>query len=490
MMLGWSIWSEAEIVRFIEAGNSIDKVPGDFLIVEESSSREVRFIASVASAIPYFYTVLKDGKIVHGTNIFDIVKRSCIPWQWNFKALNDIALLGHTTGADSLHSKVFKVPACGVCIISKSKVTFKPFSFWKEISQLTGGSLEDTLQVAKEIFAEQVGKNDYLLSLTAGYDSRLLLALALDLGHRPKCATMGSKSSTDQKVAIALCEQKGLEHQQVELDSLDYFTNAREIIRMTSGSKTAANWHSYLYGITGNFDAKQIHVVGSNGEFSRSFFFDYSLWPVYKKMPQSIFYLYWTARKLRRRLKFSNGWRFFSNNIKELNYGSNKKMFSALAKTDPLTMLDHFYCTQRVGHFIGNGLRLMGKTGKMRSPFLDARWIRAAAAMPRELKVNNHWHLASIKLLDPSLLEIPFNGFSVNPSDLSMKQAYSISGYNQYEGFANNKKLLNLLVEAKELDVLISEKDRIKAIKNNSFEDINLMITLYFANLEASAVSG
>jgi hypothetical protein len=54
--------------------------------------------------------------------------------------------------------------------------------------------------------------------------------------------------------------------------------------------------------------------------------------------------------------------------------------------------LDAFYTTQRVRNLVGMGLALYSAHCEPRSPFLDARWIRAALHLPREERLGSNYH--------------------------------------------------------------------------------------------------
>src|SRR5262249_36577096 len=69
--------------------------------------------------------------------------------------------------------------------------------------------------------------------------------------------------------------------------------------------------------------------------------------------------------------------------------------------------LDYFYAAERLRNFIGLGLALYRASFPTMSPFLDARFIRAAARLPRHQKLADRTHRAVIGKLQPALLDFP-----------------------------------------------------------------------------------
>ena len=97
-----------------------------------------------------------------------------------------------------------------------------------------------------------------VLSLSGGFDSRVLLSRLLYHGARPVVGTMGFPSSTDRIVATLIAKAFNLEHRVVELQVSDYLLFAKEIVRLTGGTKTANHWHTYIYTRRVGFDRHRL----------------------------------------------------------------------------------------------------------------------------------------------------------------------------------------------------------------------------------------
>lgn len=226
----------------------------------------------------------------------------------------------------------------------------------------------------------------------------------------PQLSVMGFDDSTDVVIARRLADGAGLPLDVFQLDGEDCLREGVAIAKATSGVKTAVNWNTYLYSSkTGG--AGVPHLVGSNGEFARTFFFDHQKMarPV-AMLGSSAVPLYWAARCLRRAAKFS---RFNPLLSGRLNVA---RRVLAAAPIDArwgapnfLTGLDTFYSGQRVRHFIGGGLACYAAFGEPRSPFLDGRWLREVAALGRHWKMGGAYHVESTRRLQSWLIDHPYN---------------------------------------------------------------------------------
>jgi asparagine synthase (glutamine-hydrolysing) len=85
---------------------------------------------------------------------------------------------------------------------------------------------------------------------------------------------MGYSNSTDSSIAQQLADRLGLDFKRIEIQPDDYITYANDILKTTSGEKLFWHWHTGIYTKKVGFDPHSIHVVGSNGEFARSYYFD------------------------------------------------------------------------------------------------------------------------------------------------------------------------------------------------------------------------
>jgi len=492
---GESPWSAQRIIQETAAGVRVSDLPGDFTAIATGTldgRPQAKIVSSMVAARPYFACQTRDGRFVHGASVFDVVRAAGLPWRWNRRAINCLALFGHTIGEDTLHPNVRRLPyAATVTADGTSVRTVSHDHEWSELfAPRSPTTMEEAISTLARVFEESAVTNA-VVSLSAGFDSRLLLALALRRGDRPIALTMGHEASTDVIVARQIASALGLEHRVVRLEARDYLTHARAIVAATSGTKTAANWHTDLYVRRAGLASNTVHFVGSNGEFARTFFFDLGGVARAAAKGASVFIEPYVAARLARRAGR------FPAPLLAGGPGPRGCALDATRASRALTKgfleaLDCFYATERVRHFIGNGLALYAQHCAPRSPFLDARWMRAVAALPRRDRLGSNYHRQAVATLWPRLLDFPMGlepSLAPRAPALYYARRANVVGYSPFAEVAADPKTRELIVEASGLDELLSRRDRAAAVERYP-ASVELLLTLAIASelgREASA---
>lgn len=435
--------------------------------------------AEFLAARPRYAAVDPAGDLIHGDNLFDVAKRAGTAWRWNERALTSLALFGHTLGEETLCEGIHRMPFGAEAVASAGAVRFRPLPV-APIEWDQRPDIETAVAQLEAAFGDCVsGGGDIHLSLSAGYDSRLLLALCLKNGIAPRISVMGHAGSTDVVAAAEICRRLGLPLDIVEVKRGGYLDSGPQIARDTSGVKLAVHWHTWLYardkGHVGT------HLVGSNGEFARSFYFDRRrLNPAADRLPAGALRAYWLARLAYRSRKFSK--------LNPIARPGAAGWTSLLARTridrrwraDRLaTALDAFYAEQRVRHLIGSGLACYARFGEPRSPFLDGRWIAAAAALQRQFKRRNRFHAMTTERLRPQLAELPYNQLPTGGQG---------SGYAPLDELLADRRIFELIAESAVLDRWTTRQQRLAILDDpacSQLEERSFWLTLHFA---ASAV--
>jgi Asparagine synthase len=427
------------------------------------------------AAFPCYMAVDQRGRIHCGGDVFTVANKAGLAWDWNLHAIKCLALFGHTVGMDTLHPKVYRVPFDTALEAANPGTNEHSLGSWSSVAS-GSTTFNETLATLKDAFLRDVTGAEVLLSLSAGYDSRVLLSLCLDAGIRPRCVTMGYPDSTDVQVAEAVCSRLGLSHERIEISPEDYLTEGQEIARLTSGTKLAAHWHTYLYSRDSTSPSNEIHLVGSNGEFARNFYIPDRFGPlrVMERSPANLFPLQWTARLEKRRAHFrslplvSSGgfWQSFSI-ARSLSH-SRKNLGSALAQ---------FYATQRVRHFIGNGLALYSAFGKPRSPFLDGAVVNAIRGLSTDQFNHDQFHKRIVQGLAPRLMEFPFNS--------PMSNETKTIPYSPFPQVVAMPKTRDVVMEHSSLDDLVPQQSREHLLKMANVPVVDLLLTLAFAARQA-----
>ena len=492
-LVGFSPFDAQCLAESVLKGESVAALPGDFVLVVEGGTAKGKTFSllatSAVAAVPYFYYA-ENGNFVHGKTVFDVVQKADIPWEWNTRALNCVALLDHCLGEDSLHPYIKRVKPASVYFYMNGRLEIAKTPFPHRIFSADTVSIEDAVETFIHVFNEYCSANrTFALSMSAGIDSRVLLANFLARGIRPVLGTMGSRDSTDIKIAQSIAQSLNLEHRCVDLKAEDYLRYGRDIVSLTSGTKTMSNWHTYIYSREIAFPADSLHFAGANGELFRSYYFDKGvLANIADMLPTDLLLKLLFAYKYSPRRRLAGFWTdsFGSNGAipkiadipKECVHTAGKIQGSFLDK------LDYIYTFQRVRHFIGNGLALYNASAATCSPFLDCRVVEAGARLPRAARQNDLFHRHLIERTFPELMDFPSNdtGQSLRTTERKLYWArhQPVVGYGIQEKLFQSPGLREIYLDSPHLDQFMDRKTRLNALYNKATQIFNFLITMHF----------
>lgn len=439
-------------------------------------------ISSVIGAHPWYFTVSPRGELLQGPNVFELCEVARYAWSWNMAAVSQIAMVGHTLGSHTLHPKIFRLPANTMVRLVNGAVELTKTDTlaswrWDETE------LDNSFNTLTDAFSACLeSTRTPLLSLSAGYDSRVLLALCLQAGCSPTIASMGSGEVTDFKVANLLAQRASLSVEQIDILPSEYLKYGLQISRATSGVKTAGDWHTWLYSKRiGSPD--RIHLVGSNGEFARSYYSDALTRSRIFRVSGRDGVTTWLALKAINKLRKlpMNLWFMASVEwglvFESLRLPEEKYPNSAVASLDTL------YALERVHHFIGSGLACYAQFTKPRSPFLDKAWMREIAGLRRPWKEADRYHVAVINKFAPHLLDVPFN---------QDPDGGKLVSYSPFSKMSQSTQIEELLVESNALDFLLDRNARISAMRDrraDKFATVSFLLAMHFASMNAQCLS-
>lgn len=480
-VLGFTTWSETEVINFLKTGGSPAKIPGDFVIIingENAGQPFTMLVSSILAAYPYFYHTDRNGKLFHGESVFDVYRQANLKWQWNERALFCFNSFDHLVGTDTIHGQIFRVPNAAILLCEGGKTGLKKFDLEMPEGHM---GLDEGIAAYKKLAEEyfSAGKNVFV-SLSAGMDSRLLLATCLASGIKPFTATMGTDRSTDVKVAGNIAREFGLQHQQVSLQVSDYMDekNKRKIVYTTSGTKSLNHWHTYIYINKTGYPDDLFHFAGSNGELARSYYLDKGIFSKgLQGVDAGVFSLYF---RLKLEKKRSNLVDYFKK--RDHNAEVRKLIEKVAPGSNAMDRFDDFYCTQRVRHFIGNGVALYNTKYKTLSPFLDYRFVHMAKALSRKHKLNSVFHKKAIETLYPSLLRFPNaeNNASIadyNTNSYFLKKAITVN-YSIEKDLLASAPFQESVVEDSTLDEWTTKEERVSLFENRKIQQIAFLATM------------
>ena len=478
---GFSAHDPLRLLQLAATGGLTD-APGDVVLAAEREYEgrvETMLASSGVGARPYFWTLDEHGRLHHGQDVFSVVSSARLAWEWDPEGLQQLALMGHTVGTTTLHRKVERLAPDVVLRCARGAVSIQAGTLWDEsepapehlpMRQAFSDSLSDAVCDGAEP----------TVSLSAGFDSRLILAGALRLGARPRLLTMGHRESTDRIVATQIARDLDLPIEAIELQPCDYLTEALVIVRATSGTKLASNWHTYLYARS-THDHGGVHLVGSNGEFARSFYADRGvLSRVLDLSGRAGLATQWALRAHRWERRA-----LVPLPARELAAGALRhRLMEAGGRRRPLDSLDTVYATQRVRHFVGNGLALYALSGRPASPFLDSRWIRAVRELPRKEKLGSRTHRSLILANAPHLAQFEMEGDQIMrpaPAPGYWLRRSAVVGYSPFRQVLELKDVADRIADSPGLDDLYTRDERIAAVKGAVPGSLELMLSLSYA---------
>ncbi|HZZ41807.1 MAG TPA: hypothetical protein VFE58_02630 [Tepidisphaeraceae bacterium] len=407
---GYTTLTVSTISQLLEANRAVDLVrhPGSFIIsATRASTRETYIITSAYGAINYFYAV-QNQQFYHASTVAEILEQSRIPFRWNISALVDLFSLDHLTGNASPHRDVHRTPAGSVLHFVNSSLQTTILS-WSDLHPETGPADPDR---AADLFAAETARfagPDPVLSASAGFDSRLLLAALLHAGLRPRLLVAGSPESTDRIVTEQIARHYNLPITPVELTHRDFPSVANTVTRATNGTKTAYHWHTYLYPHLGHLSLSDRLLVGANGEFARTYYLDRGILSrAFDFLPAKPLALQFWKRKILISRVFREGFKHLKPELADALANSHvaepEKIWSLNPDRSLLRHFDQTYLSERVRHVITNGLTLYSLSAMPITPFLSTGWVSEIDRLPRYWKFGSRWHRHAIARLQPSLL--------------------------------------------------------------------------------------
>jgi asparagine synthase (glutamine-hydrolysing) len=383
---------------------------GNYTIVIENN-QETYIITSPYCVCQYYYTI-KDNQLFHDQTLLGVLKNSQIDWSWNWQSFADLILLDHTLELDTLHPDIHRVSSGSILHFKQGKLNISSLS-WEELNPPKPTSAQQAVNTFNQEVEAWI-TDDVVVSMSGGFDSRLILGSVLKLGYKPPLVTMGYEESTDVVIAKQIANHFGLDLSLVNLNFEDYFKFGQTISALTNGTKSSRHWHTYVYTYQAQLDHNQLMYIGTNGGFAKNFYYDKGILAIYKNMTASIPTLHqlWKGR-LKPFFTPDELQQITPELVKEFSEDKKQQRIERLTQLSHnqlLGGLERFYLEQRVQNFMSNGMRLYSENINWCAPFMSREWVRDIWNLKRKWRLGNNWHRYAIQQTYPELMNFPEQG--------------------------------------------------------------------------------
>ena len=408
-ILGYCEESEEDIKQYIRARkfNHLQSMKGEFTIVSANKDETI-IITSLIGAMQYFYYY--DGfTFSHGERIIDIVHERKLDWIWDWESLGDLCELENLTQDRTLHRDIKKVPA-GTLLVFRNKLTLRSINLLNQMKLIEADPV-DAVNVFNQETSRWVGPNP-ILSLSGGFDSRVILSSMLHQGIYPTIVTLGNKENSDMKVAEMIVNTFCLDHIRVKLSLEDLLEHGERISTITNGSKPACHWHTYIYPKKAGISKDNSFFVGTLGEFARSYYFDKGFISLLNdSISNAAQVTFWTLKLSKHRTFYEHELPYLCSELgREIGSDGIKKRAhrnASLSCGDFLSGGCRYYLEQRVPNFYANGITMYNDSSSWRSPFHSIKWLEIIWSLSDHWKLGSNWHRLAITRNYPSLLNFP-----------------------------------------------------------------------------------
>ncbi|MDR3592455.1 MAG: hypothetical protein P4N41_22585 [Negativicutes bacterium] len=410
--------AEADLKQWLGRGDfgAILDCAGHFVIVAtDSHHSDVVIISSRSGLIKYFYSPHLSGRqFHHGPSVHSVVTSADLPWGWDYDALADYFALGHPLGARSLNRDVQRVPMGAVLRFSASAQGVEVTSYPDPQRNKQGGgrgaveqALDALVQTAKRL------PDEIDLSMSGGFDSRVLLAALLAAGKRPRLIVSGARSSFDRDISEAIAKGCDLPLEAVVVSQADLLGAANHVALSSDGqlplSHVAGLVHCQVLARPG-----VPLLMGFNGEFARSYYTPQPagkwLHLINRPPAEAVDVLIDRIQPPFLPDEMAAVSQGLAQALSEEAIRSRlKKEIYALNAENAAETLDEFYLSHYGRHKSGADLSFLTSINiDWNVPFFDFKWINSIRNLDFSYKHGDLFHRKAVSILSKKLDRFPY----------------------------------------------------------------------------------
>jgi hypothetical protein len=260
---------------------------------------------------------------------------------------------------------------------------------------------EDYAERLRRLFrVYTTGNQRFRAALSAGYDSRLILALLLDAGVEPELYVYGRDDEEDVRVAKDIAAGEGLRLEQIDKDEL----------QRTQRSSMELAWTRFDgWNVAGLFDngvddedrAKRVVrgvdiLNGSGGECFRNFFYLPDGWYRPEEIVWSFYSRYDPAQVT---CRFSKA-RYVGELVEDMRHALGRD--SGSRKLDR-TQVEALYPLFRVRYWTGRDVGLNQRFGPLLFPFVEPAVFAGTECLPIQMKNYGRLEARILSRVSPRL---------------------------------------------------------------------------------------
>lgn len=417
VVLGYCGLKPTEITQLLTEGRTIEiaAASGHFVVVAETALRQVTIVASRSGIVNYFFASGEFGP-AHGPDAATVAREAGLRWSWDYEAIADYLSIGHLLGDRTPHAGVRRVPPGGVIEISGNRIKIEvPVWPAEQTYALPGTAFEAAID-ALLVAARDLPPSACRLSMSGGFDSRLLLAALLAAGRRPHLLVSGVPGSFDREVSTAVAASLRLPLDIVEIGTADVVEGAAVAALASNGQLPVSHWAGLAHHRGPHCDPPAPVLIGSNGEFARNYYAPQTglgdLPLVLASQSRALSFL---SRRFVTPLTEVESCHIHSDLRRELTpCAIRDRLRYALGPAQgggALMAMDHFFLTQHGRQKTSADLASLTALGvEWRVPFFDNPWVDAVRVLPRWCKFGSWFHRRAIRRLWPDLLRFPEQG--------------------------------------------------------------------------------
>ncbi len=337
----------------------------------------------------------------------------------NWAAAADHLAFGHLFGEKTLFRGIRRLGSGEMLTIGDGGFRLWAANWQTERLSGSRSSLIDRLDEAlhEAVDTAWSGAKHPALCLSAGLDSRTLLAVAHRRGIPLVCVTNGIEGSVELRLARRMCEKLGAEHLSGLLEEhvVDHLlSSAQDVIAYTDGESTiqSANMLYVTRKYRSELGLDRV-IRGIGGELLKlSLAYGYSLPPeLAASEDESAVQEQLLGQLLRNPSQAEEG--ALSGELREILVGDPllgfKAAWNALEsiQADAVDKVSLFFLRTYLARATVDSMRVLRQSVDLTQPFLDERFIRTLFSLPSELRLDRSLQIELIRRNSPELLQIP-----------------------------------------------------------------------------------